>query len=62
MKMVNFEMLLEVASELRCDLYDAVETLAMWDIPMTQAVINIGIIGGRLTLDYANGWSKHLDD
>ena len=61
--MVTFRHLLQLASELSHSdnaLIETIETLAMWDVPLTPAVIQLGIIGGVLEPDYKSGWSKNI--
>ena len=61
--MVDFKTLLNLANESGCE-YPIVETighLAMNDIPMSDAVIQLGIACGVLLNDYRNGWSEDIE-
>lgn len=64
-KKVDFSLLLQLVREYSADsenaLLEVIELLAMEDIPMTEAVIRLGIIGGVLLPGYICGWSEDLD-
>ena len=62
---VTFKHLVQLANEFsrsESALAETIEFLAMWDIPMSDAVIKLGVIYGVLTEGYHNGWSKEVDD
>lgn len=61
MGMVNFKVLLMLANEIPNEdnpFALIIENLAMCDIPMSDAVIELGIACGVLLPGYKNGWSE----
>lgn len=56
---VDFELLMELASESgeAYPIEATIAVLAMCDIPMSNAVIQLGIVTDILMDDYHNGWS-----
>ncbi len=60
MNMVNFNLLMELVCEAGTDssIQDVISVLAMNDIPMSDAVIQLGIAADVLLPDYENGWSQ----
>ena len=61
--MIDFKILLTLANEVGEEhpIEATIGYLAMSDIPMTSAVIALGIASGVLTEEYSNGWSENLD-
>lgn len=60
--MVDYKLLMELASE--CGylypVHDLIEELSMCDVPMSDAVIKLGIACGVLLPGYHNGWSEEV--
>ncbi len=63
MNKVNFQLLLALASESgeKYPIEATIATLAMCDIPMTDAVIQLGVVTDVLLPDYHNNWSEEVD-
>jgi len=61
-KKVNFKHLVELAEEMDTEdsMACVISTLALEDIPMTDAVIKLGITMGILLPGYYNGWSEEI--
>lgn len=56
---VDFKLLLALNNEARdWDIVTIIELLAMNDIPMSDAVIQLGIAGGVLLEGYKNSWGE----
>lgn len=58
---VNFSLLTRLVSEGEYDIAGTIEFLAMDDIAMSSAVIDLGIAIGVLLPGYKNGWSEEYD-
>lgn len=61
--MIDFETLLELAMELHDEypVHATIAHLAMSDIPMSDAVIKLGVACNVLMEGYRNGWSEEVD-
>ncbi len=64
MKKVDFELLMDLAAEAGDDrpFETVISVCAMADIPMSDAVIKLGVVFDILLPDYRNGWSLEEDE
>ncbi len=61
--MINYKVLLEIAADGNYDYLEPVlETLVMYDVPMSKAVIDLGIALGVMLPGYKCGWSEDNGD
>lgn len=60
--MVDYKLLMELASECGYPypVHQLIEELAMCDVPMSDAVIKLGIACDILMPGYHNDWSKEM--
>ncbi len=63
-KVVDLGLLYELACEMGGEnaLAETICVLAMDDVPMSDAVIKLGIVLDVLLPGYRNDWSKEMDD
>lgn len=60
--MIDFKTLIALSEEGEMNLRELIAFLALDDVPMTDAVLKLGMAYGILTEDYHNNWSEERPD